>query len=126
MRAYKILSIVTTSLMLYVSGCEEIESVPKLKPLTPTSQDFDVNTTHAKDWSMIILSSNNQFPTTVPPPAAVTSPAYVAELTVIKDAQSKLTEERKKAIEYWSAGGVLRWNQIMRGLVAQFALPPAP
>jgi hypothetical protein len=113
-------------MLFYFSGCEEIESFEKLKPLTPTSQDFDVATTHAKDWSMVVMTSNNQFPSTVPVPAAVTSPAYIAELDAIKVAQSTLTAAQKKSIEYWSAGGVLRWNQIMRGLVAQFALPPAP
>lgn len=111
----------TVSLMLSVSGCEEIDPSENLKPLAPTNQDIG-----AKDWKMIILTSNNQFVTAVPAPAAITSPAYAAELDAIKDAQSKLTEAQKKSIEYWSAGGVLRWNQIMRGLVAQFALPPAP
>ena len=31
-----------------------------------------------------------------------------------------------KAIEYWSSGGVLRWNEILLGLVSRFNLPPAP
>ena len=29
-------------------------------------------------------------------------------------------------IAYWSGGGVLRWNQILRELVARYNLPPAP
>ena len=29
-------------------------------------------------------------------------------------------------IDYWSGGGVLRWNQILRELVARYNLPPAP
>jgi hypothetical protein len=124
MRTYKIFSLMTVSLMLYVSGCQEIEPTQNLKPLTPANQDFASN--NAKDWSMILLTSNSQFASAVPTPAAVNSPAYVAELDAIKDAQSKLTEAQKKSIKYWSAGGVIRWNQIMRGLVAQFALPPAP
>lgn len=56
----------------------------------------------------------------------VNSAAYLAELAAIKDAQSKLTADQKESIKYWSGGGVLRWNQILRGLVAKYNLPPAP
>jgi hypothetical protein len=126
MRAYKIISVAIVSIMLCVSGCEEIVPFEDIKPLNPVDQDFDVSTTHAKDWTMIILASNNQFPSTVPAPLATNDPKYVAELDAIKDAQSKLTDSQREAIKYWSAGGVIRWNQIMRGLVARFALPPAP
>ena len=47
-------------------------------------------------------------------------------MTAIKTAQSRLTAAQRKAIDYWSGGGVLRWNEIMLGLVARFNLPPAP
>ncbi len=56
----------------------------------------------------------------------ITSVPYQTELATIKDIQSKLTSDQKKSIEYWSGGGVLRWNQILRGLVARYNLPPAP
>ena len=62
----------------------------------------------------------------VAPPAATTSAAYLAEIAALKDAQSKLTKSQRGIIEYWSAGGVLRWNQILRELVAKYNLPPAP
>lgn len=121
MRAYKFFSVIMVSLMLYVSGCQKIEQMENLKPLDPADVDAD-----AKDWSLILLSSTNQFASSVPAPAAVSSTAYLAELTAIKDAQTKLTNSQKETIEYWSGGGVLRWNQIIRKLVAQYALPPAP
>jgi hypothetical protein len=73
---------------------------------------------------MVVLSGPTQF--SVPAPEGVTSGAYRAELESIKTAQGALTETQREAIEYWSAGGVLRWNQIMRGLVAKADLPPAP
>ena len=47
-------------------------------------------------------------------------------MTAIKDAQSRLTADQRKAIDYWSGGGILRWNEIMLGLVARYNLPPAP
>ena len=51
---------------------------------------------------------------------------YQAELTAIKNAQSRLTAAQRKAIDYWGSGGVLRWNEILLGLVARFNLPPVP
>ena len=121
MKAYKIFYLLTISLMLFVSGCQEIDPVESLKPLDPADVDAD-----AKDWSLILLTSTNQFASSVPTPAAVNSAGYLAELAAIKDVQSKLTHSQKETIEYWSGGGVLRWNQIIRKLVAQYALPPAP
>ena len=73
---------------------------------------------------MILLSAPSQI--AVAPPAAVTSAAYVAELDAIKTSQANLTDAQRKAIAYWSGGGVLRWNQIVRELVARYNLPPAP
>ena len=54
------------------------------------------------------------------------SAAYQAELAAIKTAQAALTDAQRQYIEYWSGGGVLRWNQILRELVARVNLPPAP
>jgi hypothetical protein len=73
---------------------------------------------------MIALSGPTQF--TVAPPAQVTSFDYQSELNAIKNAQSRLTTAQRKAIDYWSSGGVLRWNEIMMGLVARYNLQPAP
>src|SRR5687767_9709283 len=73
---------------------------------------------------MIALSGPSQF--VVAPPASVTSAPYVTELSAIKAAQGQLSPAQRQAIAYWSGGGVLRWNQIMRALVARYNLPPAP
>jgi hypothetical protein len=73
---------------------------------------------------MIVLTGPSQI--AVPAPAAVMSAAYVAELDAIKTSQAHLTDAQRKAIAYWSGGGVLRWNQIVRELVARYNLPPAP
>jgi hypothetical protein len=101
-------------------GCNQ--SVPLLEtlpPLTPASADAN-----AGSWRMIVLTGPTQI--VVPPPAPVVSDAYLAELASIKTAQSSLTDAQRASIEYWSGGGVLRWNQIMRELVARADLPPAP
>jgi hypothetical protein len=78
----------------------------------------------AGNWRMIALTGPTQI--AVPPPGQVTGADYQAELTAIKNAQAALTADQRKAIEYWGSGGVLRWNEIMLGLVSRFNLPPAP
>jgi hypothetical protein len=101
-------------------GCEQgVTQTEALPPLTPVSADAG-----AGSWRMLVLSGPTQIG--VPPPEAVTSDAYRAELAAIKAAQAGLTDEQREIIEYWSAGGVLRWNQILREMVARFNLPPAP
>jgi hypothetical protein len=73
---------------------------------------------------MIVLTGPAQL--TVPPPLPVGSAAYQSELAAIKSAQAALTDAQRDALDYWSGGGVLRWNEILRELVARADLPPAP
>ncbi len=49
---------------------------------------------------------------------------YTADLIEIKSLQKNLNKDQENSIKYWAAGGVLRWNEIMRGLVAKYNLPP--
>lgn len=98
---------------------KDITESEALPPLTPASTDAA-----AGDWKMIVLSSPTQI--AVAAPTTSTSDAYKAEIAAIKASQSVLTAAQKANIEYWSGGGVLRWNQIMRELVARYNLPPAP
>lgn len=119
LQKYISLSLVALCISL-IAGCDkQIDLSEDFKPRTPADEDADAGT-----WQMIELASPSQI--AVPAPAATTSDAYAAELIAIKDAQKKLDDTKKNIIAYWSAGGVLRWNQIMRELVARFNLPPAP
>lgn len=102
------------------TGCDKsVGPFEVLPPLQPSSMEPT-----AGSWRMILLTGPTQI--AVPAPAAVTSAAYVAELGAIKTSQANLTDAQRKAIAYWSGGGVLRWNQIVRELVARYNLPPAP
>ena len=113
-------TVITVVLALAGSGCnQDIPTFTDLSPNTPASGDAG-----AANWRMIVLSGPGDFP--VPAPAPATSDAYRAELAAIKAAQGTLTDAQRASIEYWSGGGVLRWNEIMRELVAKADLPPAP
>ena len=114
------LPIAITLIALLITSCDKsIEVSEQLHPLQPSNIDADAGT-----WKMTFMTAPDQV--AVPAPAEVTSDAYKAELAAIKDAQSKLTNAQREAIEYWNGGGVLRWNQIFRDLVTRYNLPPAP
>jgi membrane-associated phospholipid phosphatase len=103
-----------------LTSCDKsITDLEPLPPLVMASADAG-----AGNWQMIVLSSPNQI--AVPAPAPVTSDAYRAELVTVRAAQASITSAQRAKIDYWSGGGVLRWNQILRGLVAKYNLPPAP
>lgn len=88
-----------------------------LSPLNPAS--IDIN---AGSWKTILLKRPDTF--SVATPLAVSNVNYVAELNEIKGLQNNLTSDQDANIKYWAAGGVLRWNEIMRELVAKYNLPP--
>ncbi len=90
-------------------------------PWTVTAANNDPG---AGGWKMIVLTGPTQVP--VAAPAPVTDPGYQAELTSIQNAQGHLTTAQHNAISNWSGGGVVRWNQILLGLVASADLPPEP
>lgn len=89
-----------------------------------TSGAASNNDAGAGSWQMIVLSSPTQF--FVPPPLSTTSAAYQAELAAIRSAQAQITDDQKRAIDYWSKGGVLGWNKLLLEFVARADLPPAP
>jgi hypothetical protein len=106
--------------LIAVTSCnKDIKISEQLTPLTPSKVDDTAGT-----WTLVHMSSTTQVPLAAP--LAITNPAYVAELAAIKTAQASLTSDQRAIIDYWSGGGILRWNQILRGLVAKYNLPPAP
>lgn len=87
---------------------------PMINPAKP-----DAN---AGTWKPILLTAANEF--TCPAPIITTSPDYIIQLNEIKSFQNEITKDERKLVEYWGAGAVLRWNEIMRELVALHNLPP--
>ncbi len=106
------------SSVLYVSCSKNIvERTDNLPALSPGSQDLN-----AGAWKTVLLSSPDAFAVAAPP--ATSTPAYLADLNEIKGYQENLSDDAVRKIRYWGAGGVLRWNEIMRELVAKHNLPP--
>lgn len=59
---------------------------------------------------------------TVTAPVAVNTPEYRAQLSEIKSYQASMNGLQKAQVNWWGAGAVLRWNEIMRELVAKHNL----
>src|SRR5665213_2910157 len=85
--------------------------------LTPSNIDLNAGT-----WKTVLLGRPDTFPVNAPTP--INSSAYVAEINEIKGLQQNITNDQKNIINYWSAGSVLRWNEIMRELVAKYNVAP--
>src|SRR5689334_13028321 len=90
------------------------DNTPALQPA-----NIDLN---AGTWRPILLTGPTEF--AVAAPSATTTPDYIAQVNEIKTWQAQMTSEEKRIVKYWSAGAVLRWNEILRELVAKHNLPP--
>lgn len=89
-------------------------SYPKLDPIRGDE--------NAGNWKPILLTSASEI--ACPTPNSVGSTRYQTDLAEVIDLQKNITESQKSNIRYWSAGAVLRWNEIMRELVAKNNIPP--
>jgi hypothetical protein len=117
-KTLNIITVFALGPLLYLSCSKSItERTENIPPLTPVSQDLD-----AGSWRPVLLSRVDSFAVVVPP--ATNSPAYIADLNEIKGYQQNLSSDNIDKIRYWAAGGVLRWNEIIRELVAKHNLPP--
>ena len=117
-KLYYILFMLAAVVMLYTSCSKSItERTEDLPPLSPAKTDLN-----AGAWKTVLLNAPNEF--TVAAPVPVSNPDYIAQINEIKTWQSHLTEQDKETVRYWSAGAVLRWNEILRDLVARHNLPP--
>ena len=105
---------------LVISSCDKGLPITEVgAPLQTSNVDAG-----AGAWRMIVMTGPDQV--LVSAPTAATSDAYLAEVAAVKTAQANMTDAQRHTVAVWSAGGVLHWNEIERGLVARFNLPPAP
>ena len=117
MKIFFFISIATIATML-CSCKKDIEGrTDNLPGLTPSNIDID-----AGQWKTILLSDPTEFPVAVP--AGTATPDYIAQINEVKSRQAHLSSDDRNLVKYWSAGAVLRWNEILRQLVANHHLAP--
>ncbi|HTD95219.1 MAG TPA: phosphatase PAP2 family protein [Chitinophagaceae bacterium] len=115
---YSTLALLAITSIAIVSCTKEVDDRTDNTPaLTPANIDLN-----AGNWKPILLTGPEEF--AVPAPSATTTPDYIAQLNEIKDFQANLTSDEKRSVKFWSAGGILRWNEILRDLVAKHNVPP--
>ena len=117
MQRHKHIFIVLALAALAACNKSVSNTTDNLPALSPANEDVNAGT-----WKPVLISRPDTF--AVATPAATTTPGYVADLNEIKAYQHSLTSDLKTQIKYWSAGHVLRWNQIMMNLVTKYNLPP--
>jgi PAP2 superfamily len=110
--------IIATTITILVACNKEVQSrTDGIPALHPSNIDLNGGT-----WKPILLTGPAEF--SVAAPSATTTPDYIAQINEIKTWQAELTNDEKRIVKYWSAGAVLRWNEILRELVAKHNLPP--
>ncbi|HEY1164594.1 MAG TPA: vanadium-dependent haloperoxidase [Chitinophaga sp.] len=111
-------AIFATAVIVIIACNKDInDRTANIAPLSPANIDLKAGT-----WKPVLLTSPSEI--AVAAPAATNTPDYIAQVNEIKAWQADLTDEEERIVKYWSAGAVLRWNEILRELVAKHNLPP--
>lgn len=118
-KIYTLLIIAFVSATTVISSCSKevvsrTDEAPALKPSRIDSA--------AGEWKPILLAAPTDI--AVAAPIATNTPDYIAQVNEIKAFQANITAEERRIVNYWGAGAVLRWNEILRELVAKRNLPP--
>ncbi len=111
--------IALSGITLFISSCskEIVGRTDETAALAPANID-----SNAGAWKPVLLAAPTDI--VVAAPIATNTPDYIAQVNEIKSFQSTISAEEKHIVKYWSAGAVLRWNEILRELVAKHNLPP--
>lgn len=118
-KIFSLIIIASVSAAGILSSCSKevvgrTDETPALKPVRIDST--------AGEWKPILLTAPTDI--AVAAPVATTTPDYIAQVNEIRSFQANMTAEEKRIVKYWGAGAVLRWNEILRELVAKCNLPP--
>jgi membrane-associated phospholipid phosphatase len=100
-----------------LAGCDK--QIEEYAPAPSARTAVDAN---GGNWKTFLIGSPAGIE--IGTPTATSSGEYAAELAALKNAMAGATDAQKNAAGYWNAGGVLRWNQIARELVAKYNLAP--
>jgi hypothetical protein len=110
---------IAAAIAVAAAGCSKdiAERTAGIPPLAPVNTDAN-----AGAWKPILLTAPADI--VVAAPIATNTPDYIIQVNEIKSFQANITEEEKKLVAYWGAGAVLRWNEILRELVAKHNIAP--
>lgn len=115
---YFLIGCLAVAIICQVSCAKNItDRTQNTAALQPSFIDLD-----AGSWKPVLLSGPAEF--SVAPPIATNTPEYVAQTNEIRDWQKNASSADLSLVKYWSAGAVLRWNEILRELVTKHNLPP--
>ena len=105
--------------LLLSSSCKENTPIskPEFPPLT-----FENPDANGGAWKTIIINSPQDYLVDIP--LNIDSEEYRQEIAQSKYIVSQRIYSQQVAINHWASGGVLRWNQIARELVAKYNHPP--
>ena len=114
-----VMGLLALTASVFLGSCNKtvVDRTTLYPALAPANIDLNADT-----WKPVLAKDPSVF--NVPAPDAINSAAYAADISEIKSYQGKLTDDQKAIVKYWSAGSVLRWNEILRDLVAKHNLPP--
>lgn len=104
-------------LTLFLGSCDKSIEQASLSPYVPAGLDAN-----GGQWKTYVLGSPDEV--ALAAPKAANSTEYLAEIAELKTTVSKLTDAQKDRVQFWSAGGVYRWNELARTLAANYNLPP--
>lgn len=105
--------------LFFLASCgKNLNEVNRSFPmLSPANADAA-----AGNWKTVLTINKDNFSPAQPPDIAGTT--FKQQLDDIVAIQKNISKEDNENLRYWGAGGVLRWNEILRELVAKYNLPP--
>lgn len=106
-------------LWLFISCTEDIPEEVQLLPVIPVSQDAN-----ARNWNNV-MGIDYLAQLELSAPESIDSEAYKTELETLVAITTERTLTQEGNIDYWGAGGVIRWNGILRDLVSKYNVAPA-
>lgn len=120
MKKMNIRIIALACIVIAIASCKkDILPAPDFDAFAYSAEDAD-----GGNWKTVYLQSATQIP--VVAPADPGSAEYLAELASLKSLSANPTAEQMDAISRWSTNGIIRWNEIARGLVAKYFIFPKP
>lgn len=112
--------LLTVAVTFFFISCEKDLSTQ----LSFDSYIFASTDVNGGNWKPVLLSSGDEI--SIPQPTDPSSAAYQQELSDVKLEISKMTENERENVRYWTDNPIIRWNEIALELIAKYNLIPGP